>query len=62
MYFTLFFAEFNGDAVSCFATMSALFACEDPETWRSVYDKYWDVVEAKVKGKKPGKLLGLDKW
>lgn len=62
MYFTLFFAEFNGDAVSCCATMSALFACEDPATWRSVYDKYWDVVEVKVKGKKPGKLLGLDKW
>lgn len=42
--------------------MSALFACEDPATWRSVYDKYWDVVEAKAKSKKPGKLLNLDKW
>ncbi|KAF0025311.1 hypothetical protein F2P81_022192 [Scophthalmus maximus] len=42
--------------------MSALFACEDPASWRSVYDKYWDVVEAKAKSKKPGKLLNLDKW
>ncbi|XP_068161902.1 uncharacterized protein zgc:112496 [Antennarius striatus] len=42
--------------------MSSLFACEDPATWRSVYEKYWDVVEARVKGKKPGKLLSLDKW
>lgn len=42
--------------------MSALFACEDPDTWRSVCGKYWDVVEAKAKGKKPGKLLNLDKW
>lgn len=42
--------------------MSALFACEDPDTWRRVYEKYWDVVEAKAKGKKPGKLLNLDKW
>ncbi|XP_040922955.1 uncharacterized protein zgc:112496 [Toxotes jaculatrix] len=42
--------------------MSALFACEEPATWRSVYEKYWDVVEAKTKGKKPGKLLNLDKW
>lgn len=42
--------------------MSALFACEDPATWRNVYDKYWDIVEAKVKGKKPGRLLDLDKW
>ncbi|XP_030256984.1 uncharacterized protein LOC115571634 [Sparus aurata] len=42
--------------------MSALFACEDPATWRGVYEKYWDVVEAKAKGKKPGKLLNLDKW
>ncbi|XP_067433480.1 uncharacterized protein zgc:112496 [Thunnus thynnus] len=43
--------------------MSALFACEDPATWRSVYEKYWGVVEAKeAKGKKPGKLLNLDKW
>lgn len=42
--------------------MSALFACEDPAAWRNVFDKYWDIVEAKVKGKKPGKLLDLDKW
>ncbi|XP_020493289.1 uncharacterized protein zgc:112496 [Labrus bergylta] len=42
--------------------MSTLFVCEDPSTWRTVYDKYWDVVEAKTKGKKPGKLLSLDKW
>ncbi|XP_026171012.1 uncharacterized protein LOC113135310 [Mastacembelus armatus] len=42
--------------------MSALFACEDPATWRSVYEKYWGVVEAKAKGKTPGKLLKLDKW
>ncbi|CAK6964156.1 uncharacterized protein zgc:112496 [Scomber scombrus] len=43
--------------------MSALFACEDPSTWRSVYNKYWDVVKIKeARGKKPGKLLSLDKW
>ena len=42
--------------------MSILFACEDPATWRSVYDAYWDVVEAKAKVKKPGKLLNLEKW
>ncbi|XP_049419789.1 uncharacterized protein zgc:112496 [Epinephelus fuscoguttatus] len=42
--------------------MSALFACEDPATWRSVYGKYWDVVEARSKAKKPGKLLNLEKW
>ncbi|XP_023143512.2 uncharacterized protein zgc:112496 [Amphiprion ocellaris] len=42
--------------------MAALFACEDPATWRRVFDKYWDVVEAKSKGKKPEKLLSLDKW
>lgn len=42
--------------------MSALFACEDPDTWRRVYDQYWDVVEAKARGKKSGKLLLLDKW
>ncbi|XP_076616184.1 uncharacterized protein LOC143339067 [Chaetodon auriga] len=42
--------------------MSSLFACEDPATWRSVYEKYWDAVEGKIKGKKPGKLLNLDKW
>lgn len=44
------------------ATMSALFTCEDPARWRSVHDHYWDVVKAKVKSKKPGKLLNLDKW
>lgn len=44
------------------ATMSALFTCEDPATWRSVQDNYWDVVEAKVKSKKHGKLMKLDKW
>ncbi|XP_017274053.1 uncharacterized protein zgc:112496 [Kryptolebias marmoratus] len=42
--------------------MSALFACEKPAAWRSVYEKYWDVVEANAKGKKPGKLLELEKW
>ncbi|KAM7370941.1 hypothetical protein PAMP_010449 [Pampus punctatissimus] len=41
--------------------MSALFACEDPATWRSVYEKYWGIVEVK-KSKKPGKLMKLDKW
>lgn len=53
-----------GICVLCYelsAAMSLLFACEDPATWRSVYDKYWDVV-AKVKGPKPGKLLNLDMW
>ncbi|TMS22660.1 hypothetical protein E3U43_012925 [Larimichthys crocea] len=43
--------------------MCTLFACEDASTWRSVYEEYWHVVEAKAKGKKPaGKLLNLDKW
>ncbi|XP_071782845.1 uncharacterized protein LOC139932832 [Centroberyx gerrardi] len=44
--------------------MSALFACEDTAQWRKIYDKYWEVVEAKSigKGKKSGKLLSLDKW
>ncbi|XP_030610140.1 uncharacterized protein LOC115797783 [Archocentrus centrarchus] len=42
--------------------MSALFTCEEPATWRKVYEKYWDVVEAKAKGKKPGTLLNLDRW
>ncbi|KAK5850697.1 hypothetical protein PBY51_001552 [Eleginops maclovinus] len=42
--------------------MSALFACEEPETWRRVFGKYWDVVGAKSKAKKPGKLLNLEKW
>ncbi|XP_069547591.1 uncharacterized protein [Brachyistius frenatus] len=40
--------------------MSALFACDEPATWKSVYEKYWRVVEAKAK--KSGKLLHLDKW
>ncbi|KAG7507728.1 hypothetical protein JOB18_042707 [Solea senegalensis] len=42
--------------------MSALFACEEPAAWRRVYEKYWEVVEAKSKAKKPGKLLNLEKW
>ncbi|XP_077406363.1 uncharacterized protein LOC144038092 [Vanacampus margaritifer] len=42
--------------------MSGLFECEHPATWRRVESKYWDVVEAKSKSKKPGKLLHLDKW
>ncbi|XP_053269898.1 uncharacterized protein zgc:112496 [Pleuronectes platessa] len=42
--------------------MSDLFSCEEPAAWRSVQDKYWDVVEAKSKSKKPGKLLILEKW
>ncbi|KAM3859560.1 uncharacterized protein ACN63O_016093 [Diretmus argenteus] len=45
--------------------MSALFASEDPALWRRIYEKYWEVVEAKKstgKGKKSGKLLILDKW
>ncbi|XP_013863630.1 uncharacterized protein zgc:112496 isoform X2 [Austrofundulus limnaeus] len=42
--------------------MSALFACEEPATWRSVYEKYWDVVEAQAKSKKSRKLLELEKW
>lgn len=42
--------------------MSALFTCAEPATWRQVYEKYWDVVEAKAKGKKPGTLLNLDRW
>lgn len=40
----------------------SLFTCEDPATWRRVYEGYWDVVEAKTQAKKPGKLLSLDKW
>ncbi|XP_074519488.1 uncharacterized protein LOC141785211 [Halichoeres trimaculatus] len=39
-----------------------LFTCEDPATWRRVLGSYWDVVEAKTKAKKPGKLLSLEKW
>ncbi|KAM9426139.1 uncharacterized protein KZ484_016642 [Pholidichthys leucotaenia] len=42
--------------------MSALFSCEDPDSWRGVFNKYWHVVEARSKGKKSGKLLDLDKW
>ncbi|XP_047465244.1 uncharacterized protein zgc:112496 [Mugil cephalus] len=42
--------------------MDDLFTCEDAATWRTVYEKYWSVVEVKAKGKKPGKLLNLDKW
>ncbi|XP_019939037.2 uncharacterized protein [Paralichthys olivaceus] len=42
--------------------MTDLFACEEPAAWRSVHDKYWDVVEAKAKSKRAGKLLNLDKW
>ncbi|XP_015230614.1 PREDICTED: uncharacterized protein LOC107085013 [Cyprinodon variegatus] len=41
--------------------MSALFCCDEAATWRRVYEKYWDVVEARAKDKKP-KLLQLDKW
>ncbi|XP_076008022.1 uncharacterized protein LOC143002001 [Genypterus blacodes] len=40
--------------------MSALFTCEDPAVWTQVHEKYWEVVQAK--GKKPEKLLTLDKW
>lgn len=42
--------------------MCVLFTCEDPSSWRKVYEKYWAVVEARVKGKTPSKLLTLDKW
>ncbi|XP_056153206.1 uncharacterized protein zgc:112496 [Lampris incognitus] len=42
--------------------MSALFTCEDPTLWRRLYDKYWEVMEAKAKAKKSEKLLKLDKW
>lgn len=41
--------------------MTALFGCEEAAAWRRAFDKYWDVVEARVKGGKP-KLLQLDKW
>lgn len=46
------------------AAMSALFGCEDPDTWRSVYERYWETVEAKTNAKKGGKvkLLNLEKW
>ncbi|XP_023197084.1 uncharacterized protein LOC102220265 isoform X3 [Xiphophorus maculatus] len=40
--------------------MAALFGCGEAEVWRRVYKKYWDVVEATAKAKKP-KLLQLDK-
>ncbi|KAJ3608342.1 hypothetical protein NHX12_025391 [Muraenolepis orangiensis] len=45
-------------------SIPTLFACEDPGQWRRVYEKYWEVVEAKsaLKGKKSGKLLPLEKW
>lgn len=59
--FVLFWSQ-GTVAIASDATMSALFTCEDPATWRSAHDNYWDVVEAKVKGKTPGKLLILDKW
>lgn len=41
-----------------------LYNCDDPDVWRGIYGKYWDVVEAKSskKGKGAGKLLALDKW
>lgn len=42
--------------------MCGLFTCEEPSTWRQVLQKYWAVVEARVKGKTPSKLLSLDKW
>ncbi|RVE59639.1 hypothetical protein OJAV_G00190490 [Oryzias javanicus] len=42
--------------------MSNLFVCEEPKTWRKVYEKYWNVVDAKAQGKKTGNLLKLDKW
>uniref|UniRef100_A0A3P9PXI3 Zgc:112496 n=1 Tax=Poecilia reticulata TaxID=8081 RepID=A0A3P9PXI3_POERE len=43
------------------SNMAALFACGEAEVWRRVYEKYWDVVEATAKARKP-KLLQLDKW
>lgn len=42
--------------------MCALFTCGEPSSWREVHDKYWAVVEARVKGKTPSKLLTLDRW
>lgn len=42
--------------------MAALFTCEEPASWREVQDKYWTVVETRVKGKTPSKLLALDRW
>lgn len=42
--------------------MSALFTCAEPASWREIHDKYWAVVEARVKGKTPSKLLSLDRW
>ncbi|XP_010887145.2 uncharacterized protein zgc:112496 isoform X2 [Esox lucius] len=44
----------------------SLFTCEDPAVWRTLYGRYWEIVEAKSigkgKNKKSGKLLPLDKW
>lgn len=42
--------------------MSILFTCEEPSSWRRVHQKYWEVVEARSKGKTPTKLFTLDKW
>lgn len=42
--------------------MSDMFTCEEPATWRSVFQIYWNVVEARMKGKTHQKLLTLDKW
>ncbi|KAM8877273.1 uncharacterized protein ACB058_003218 isoform 1-T2 [Synchiropus picturatus] len=43
--------------------MAALFNCDDPVTWRTVFDQYWSVVKDKSSAKKPpGKLLDLEKW
>lgn len=42
--------------------MCTLFTCEEPASWRRVHQKYWEVVEARSKGKTPSKLLNLDKW
>lgn len=42
----------------------ALYVCEDIAVWRRLHAKYWQVVEAKSrgKGKKSEKLLTLDRW
>ncbi|XP_008312425.1 uncharacterized protein zgc:112496 [Cynoglossus semilaevis] len=42
--------------------MSSLFNCKEPATWRRMFEKYWDVVEAKSKSKKPGKLWNHETW
>ncbi|XP_039631064.1 uncharacterized protein zgc:112496 isoform X1 [Polypterus senegalus] len=46
------------------ASKAGLYTCDDPVVWRTVHEKYWDVVLhlSKTKGKQPGKLLSLDKW